>query len=114
MIDIQTSRPVFSNATGKSSKNLTPEERNARSQARKDKLKDIYGKAKESGLLTSIENLALQSGSGNTGNTNNTDNFPPPPPPAPENKISVTTWVLIGAGVIVLGVGVYFLTRKKK
>lgn len=109
MIDVKTSRPVYSNAKGKK----TADEKTATRQARLEKAKGLYGKAKESGLLQSLENLALQSGSGSTSPGGNFSDMPPPPPP-PSNKISTTTWILIGAGVLTVGLGVYFLVIKKK
>lgn len=109
MIDIQTKRPVYSNAKGDKKRQVTPEQR----QARLEKAKQLYGKAKESGLLSSLENLALGAMPGGSGNSQGgglTD-FPPPPPT--ENKISTTTWVLIGVGVLAVGVGIYFLSKNK-
>lgn len=110
MIDIQTQRPVYSNANGDKKRRVTPEQR----QARLEKAKQLYGRAKESGLLSSLENLALGAMPGGSGTIQGggfTD-FPPPPPP-PQNKISTTTWVLIGVGVLAVGVGIYFLVKKK-
>jgi hypothetical protein len=112
MIDVQTSRPVYSNARGTRVKK-TADEKTATRQARLEKAKGLYGKAKESGLLQSLENLALQSGVG-SGSGGNFSDMPPPPPPPPSNRISTTTWILIGAGVLTVGLGVYFLVIKKK
>jgi hypothetical protein len=109
MIDISTNRPVYSNAKGDKKRQVTPEQR----QARLDKAKNIYGKAKESGLLTSLENLALGAFPGGSRQGGGLDDFPPPPPPPPANKISTTTWILIGAGVLVVGVGIYFIAKRK-
>jgi hypothetical protein len=110
MIDISTNRPVYSNARGDKKRQVTPEQR----QARLDKAKNIYSKAKESGLLSSLENLALGALPGGSRQGGGLDDFiPPPPPPPPAKKISTTTWILIGAGVLVVGVGIYFIAKKK-
>jgi hypothetical protein len=109
MIDVQTSRPVYSNAKGTRVKKTAEQK-----TARLEKAKGLYGRAKESGLLQSLENLALQSGVGSGSGGNFSDMPPPPPPPPPSNRISTTTWILIGAGVLTVGLGVYFLVIRKK
>jgi hypothetical protein len=74
---------------------------------------DTLTKIGESGILQSVGTLA--SGRGVAPSESPLDTMPPLPPPPPEPKMSNGAKIAIGVGVVaVLGVGIYFLTKKKK
>jgi hypothetical protein len=108
MISVETINPVYSNAGGK-----TPEEK-AKNRAKAfDKAKQVYGKAKETGLLQGLENLALQQGK--DAGTGGSDMPPPPPPPPAKEPMSKTLKIgLIVGGVAVVGFAVYWFAIRKK
>jgi len=111
MIQVETSRPVFSN--------LTDEEKKARNKVRGEKARGIYTKAKDSGILSSLENLYLKSGSGSSTNNVST-NFDPLAnvnanlPPVKEPMSNTTKGILIGVGVLAVGVAVWYFAIRKK
>lgn len=107
MIQVETTRPVFSN--------LTAEEKKARNQKIAEKSRGIYTKAKESGILSGLENLYLKKG---TGTTDMGTNFNPLPivdqPPVKEPMSKTTKGILIGVGVLAVGVAVWYFAIRKK
>lgn len=106
MISVETINPVFSNAEGK-----TPEERQKNRAKAWEKTKKVYSKAKETGLLQGLENLALQKGAEVSGGTE----LPPPPPaPTPEPMSKALKYGLIIGGVAVVGFAVYWFAIRKK
>jgi len=111
MIQVETTRPVFSN--------LTDEEKKARNKVRGEKARNIYTKAKDSGILSSLENLYLKSGSGSS-TTNVGTNFDPLAnvntnlPPVKEPMSKTTKGILIGVGVLAVGVAVWYFAIRKK
>lgn len=114
MITVETNKPVFSNAKGKT---LTAEEKKARRSEQYEGAKNIYQKGKESGLLSAIENLALNVG--NKAQSGSTlpmgTEFPPPPPPPDDNKMNpYLKWGLIIGGVALTGFAVYWFGFRKK
>lgn len=111
MIQVETTRPVFSN--------LTAEEKKARNKKVGDKAKGIYTKAKESGILSGLENLALGKGTGATdlgGNYNpsNTNLDTTTPPKGWAGMSKSTKGIIIGGGVLALGVAVWYFAIRKK
>jgi hypothetical protein len=109
MIQVETSRPVFSN--------LTAEEKKARNKVRGEKARGIYTKAKESGILSSLENLYLKSGSGSSNTGTNVDplaNVNVNVPPVKEPMSKTTKGILIGVGVLAVGVAVWYFAIRKK
>lgn len=83
---------------------------NVKPGMRWDKLKGIWVKAQDSGLLSALGQFLGKSAQGEpqswTGET------PPPPPEAPEpEKMKTGTIALIGIGVVALIVGIYFMTK---
>ena len=110
MIQVETSRPVFSN--------LTAEEKKARNKKIGEKARGIYTKAKDSGILSSLENLYLKSGSGsgssNTGNVDPLANVNVNVPPVKEPMSKTTKGILIGVGVLAVGVAVWYFAIRKK
>lgn len=107
MISVETSRPVFSNAGGKTA----DQKKEARAKAW-EKAKTGYTKAKESGLLQGIENLVLQN-KGTSGGSTGTFDVPPPPPPAKE-PMSMGMKIGIGVGVVAIGFAIYWFAIRKK
>jgi hypothetical protein len=111
MIQVETSRPVFSN--------LTAEEKKARNKKIGEKARGIYTKAKDSGILSSLENLYLKSGSG-SGSSNTGTNVDPLAnvnvnvPPVKEPMSKTTKGILIGVGVLAVGVAVWYFAIRKK
>lgn len=107
MITVETQNPVFSNAKGK-----TDEEKKERRAKAWDKAKNIYGKAKESGLLQATENLVLKQGGNNGAGVTE---LPPPPPQNEKTPMSKTTkTILIVSGVAVVGFAIYWFAIRKK
>lgn len=106
MIQVETTRPVFSN--------LTDAEKKARKKRLGDKAKGIYTKAKESGILAGIENLAL--GRSNAP-ADKGDMSAYQQPIVDQSKTGMSKGLktgLIVGGVLLLGVSVwYFVFRKK-
>lgn len=121
MIEVQTDRPVYSNAKGDKKRfasNLTPEQKLARKKRLTEKAKGIYGKAKESGILSSLENLAL-------GNTNKgmgaevSGEVKLPvvetlPPRGWSSFTKTKKGVIITSSLVVVGLVVYFAAFRKK
>jgi hypothetical protein len=122
MITVETNQPVYSNAKGKT---LTAEEKKARRTRQYESAKNVYGRAKDSGLLSALENIGLnignKSGGGMTGggNTQNqsgggefmgNDNQQ-----LKDNKMNpYLMWGLIIGGVAVTGFAVYWFGFRKK
>lgn len=122
MIEVQTDRPVYSNAKGDKqrlfNKNLTEEQKLARKKRLTAKAKGIYGKAKESGILSSLENLALGNMNKGTG-TEVSNELKIPPietlPPRGWSSFSKTKkGVIITSSLVVVGLVVYFAAFRKK
>jgi len=111
MIQVETTRPVFSN--------LTDEEKKARNKVRGEKARGIYTKAKDSGILSSLENLYLKKGTGSSTNNMATTYDPlaivdPNLTPAKEPMSKTTKGILIGVGVLAVGVAVWYFAIRKK
>jgi len=113
MITIETKKPVYSNAGGK-----TPEQKKANRQKALDQTRKIYTKGKETGILAGVENLFLGNknpmGSADTysgdGSGSDDKSGKDKTPMNPALK-----WGLIVGGVAVVGVAVwYFGFRTKK
>jgi|688.fasta_scaffold801440_1 hypothetical protein len=109
MIQVETTRPVFSN--------LTAEEKKARNKKIGEKARGIYTKAKDSGILSGLENLYLKKGTGASDTSNTNFNLPDPnlnvvPPKEPMSK--TTKGILIGVGVLAVGVAVWYFAIRKK
>jgi hypothetical protein len=92
MITVETNKPVYSNLKGST---LTPEEKRARRTKQYEGAKNVYGKAKESGLLSAIENLALNVGNKSQINTNPQGNDLNITPPL-EEKTDKSLWSKLG------------------
>ena len=111
MMEIETDRPVYSNIKGKE---LTPEQKKIRNQKFAEKAKGIYSKAKESGVLSSLENLALNSKSKLPVGTEVVDLGL-----SPSAQTGWSTYTKTKKGLIIGGVTVaiaaiwYFAIRKK-
>jgi hypothetical protein len=107
MISVETTNPVFSNVSGK-----TKEQKQERRAKAWEKTKNVYGKAKESGILQGLENLAL--GGRNQGSTTSpsVDTFSPPPPT--KQPMSLGVKIGIGVGVVAVGFAVYWFGFRKK
>jgi len=122
MIEIETDRPVYSNAKGDKkrlfNKNLTEEQKLARKKRLTAKAKGLYGKAKESGILSSLENLAL--GNMNRGTGSEVSNEVKIPaietlPPRGWSSYSKTKkGVIVTSSLVVVGLIVYFAAFRKK
>jgi hypothetical protein len=110
MLQVETDRPVFSNAIGDK---LTPEQKEARRKRIGSKAKNIYSKAKESGVLQGLENLALGSATTQQGATTNTT----PPPPAPETwwskKTKTQKGIIVTTSLLVVGLSVWYFGFRK-
>jgi hypothetical protein len=107
MIQVETTRPVFSN--------LTAEEKKARNKQVGEKARGIYTKAKESGILSGLENLYLKKGTGATDMGNNFNPLPiTDPTPVKEPMSKTTKGILIGVGVLAVGVAVWYFAIRKK
>jgi len=123
MITVETQRPVYSNANGASKVYQVPDGKGGFKDAteaeykkyRRSKAwttaKNVYGKAKESGLLQATENLVLKQGSNEgAGGTE----LPPPPPQDEKKPMSKTTkTILIVSGVAVVGFAIYWFAIRK-
>jgi hypothetical protein len=110
MISVETKRPVYSNAGGK-----TPEQKKDAKAKAWEKTKQVYGKAKESGLLQSLENLALQKGGSGSPDAN--VNAMLPDPNANTQKEPMSKGLKIGliiGGVAIVGFAVYWFGFRKK
>jgi len=108
MITVDTINPVYSNLGGKTAE----QKKESRAKAW-ETTKNVYGKAKESGLLQSLENLALKGKGTGTNMTN--DLLPPPPPPTPEKTpMSMGMKIGIGVGVVAVGFAIYWFAIRKK
>jgi hypothetical protein len=117
MITVETNQPVYSNAKGKT---LTAEEKKARRTRQYESAKNVYGRAKDSGLLSALENIGLnignKSGGGTQNQTGGGEFIPPPPPPTDEKKPMnpYLMWGLIIGGVAITGFAVYWFGFRKK
>ena len=111
MISVETTNPVFSNAGGK-----TPEQKKQARDKAWETTKNVYGKAKESGLLQSLENLALKGkGTGTTTDMNTTITLPDPNAVTPKEPMSKGRKIgLIVGGVAIVGFAVYWFAIRKK
>ena len=112
MISVETTNPVFSNAGGK-----TPEQKKQARDKAWETTKTVYGKAKESGLLQSLENLALKGkGTGTTTTDANLNQFLPDPNAVKEKEpMNKTLKIgLIVGGVAIVGFAVYWFAIRKK
>jgi hypothetical protein len=77
----------------------------------KEKLKNVFNKVNDSGLLGSLASLFGKGQGQGQGSTIETNYTLPPPPPT---GMTTTTKILIGVGVVsVLGIGYYLFTKKK-
>ena len=112
MITVDTMNPVYSNLKGKK----TAEQKQETRGKLWEKTKNVYGKAKESGLLQGLENLALkQGGSGAvsydpsavTDKTLIKDEKPKEP-------MSTGMKIGIGVGVLAVGFAIYWFAIRKK
>jgi len=115
MLQVETEAPVFSNAIGDKLRNrLTPAQKEARRKRLGSKAKNVYSKAKESGILQGLENLALGSGTSQQGGTTNT---PPIPEPAPESwwskKTKTQKGIIITSSLLVVGLSVWYFGFRK-
>ena len=113
MIQVETTRPVFSN--------LTAEEKKARNKKIGEKARGIYTTAKDSGILSSLENLYLKKGSGSGSGSSNTGTNVDPlanvnanVTPVKEPMSKTTKGILIGVGVLAVGVAVWYFAIRKK
>ena len=120
MITVETTKPVYSNAKGKT---LTAEEKKARRTRQYESAKNVYGRAKDSGLLSALENIGLNIGNKSGGGTQNqtgggTQNqtgggeFIPTDEKKPMNPYLM--WGLIIGGVAITGFAVYWFGFRKK
>ena len=124
MITVETNKPVYSNAKGKEKTTLTPEEKKAKQAKQYETAKGIYMKGKESGLLSAIENLALNvgtpAGQGGgkmpTGQIDYSVDTGGGTPPADDKKPMnpYLKWGLIIGGVAITGFAVYWFGFRKK
>ena len=109
MISVETKNPVYSNLGGKTAE----QKKESRAKAW-EKTKQVYGKAKDSGLLQSLENLALQKGG--SGSTDMNANVTLPDPNATQQKPPMNPylkWGLIIGGVALTGFAVYWFAIRK-
>jgi len=121
MIEVQTDRPVYSNAKGGKTrlfnKKLTEDQKLARKKRLTEKAKGIYGKAKESGILSSLENLALGNMKSQTG-TESEVKIPTEietlPPRGWSSYSKTKKGVIITSSIVVVGIVVYFAAFRKK
>ena len=120
MITVETNKPVYSNLKGKG---LTAEEKKARRTKQYESAKNIYGKAKDSGLLSAIENLALNvgnrsgggmTGGGNIQNQTGGGEFMGNEQKVKEKMNPYLMWGLIIGGVAITGFAVYWFGFRKK
>lgn len=112
MIDVETTRPVYSNAGGK-----TKEEKKANRQKFLEQSRGIYQKGKDSGILAGVENLFLGAGKNQgemTGDKFAGDKLPVDDKPAKEPMKPALKWGLIIGGVAVVGLAVYYFGFRKK
>ena len=116
MITVETNKPVYSNLKGST---LTPEEKKARRTKQYESAKNVYGKAKESGLLSAIENIALNVGNKSQIGTNTQGSGSGTYVPEMEVKVQegmnpYLKWGLIIGGVALTGFAVYWFGFRKK
>jgi hypothetical protein len=110
MISVETNNPVFSNVGGK-----TPEQKKEARGKAWEKTKNVYGKAKESGLLQSLENLALKGKGTGATDMNATITLPDPNATTPKEPMSKGMKIgLIVGGVAIVGFAVYWFAIRKK
>jgi len=120
MITVETNKPVYSNAKGKT---LTAEEKKARRTRQYESAKNVYGRAKDSGLLSALENIGLNIGNKSTGGQQNQTGggqqnqtgggeFITTDQKKPMNPYLM--WGLIIGGVAVTGFAVYWFGFRKK
>ena len=109
MITVDTMNPVYSNLKGKK----TAEQKKETRGKLWEKTKNVYGKAKESGLLQGLENLALkQGGTGATDPSTVVDLKTPSGDTKP--PMSTGMKIGIGVGVIAVGFAIYWFAIRKK
>ena len=113
MISVETQRPVFSNAGGK-----TKEEKKARRQQFLEKSRNVYTKGKDTGILSGIENLFLGAGKSQPSNDPLAgDQLPIGDDQSGKGKQPMNPalkWGLIIGGVAVVGVAVWYFGFRKK
>lgn len=114
MIQVETDRPVYSNAIGDGlRKRLTPEQKEARRKRLGSKAKNVYSKAKESGILSGLENLALGN---NPANSNQTNNELPPVAPTTSwwsTQTKTTKTLIVTSSLLVVGLSVWYFGFRK-
>jgi len=110
MIVVETKKPVYSNAGGK-----TKEEKKASRQKFLEKSRNIYSKGKDTGLLAGVENLFLGAGRNQAqGDQIAGNELPVDDKPAKEPMNPALKWGLIIGGVAVVGVAVWYFGFRKK
>jgi hypothetical protein len=110
MISVETINPVrYSNTTGDADKK-------ARRKARRSKITEsgqkVLQKADESGILSGVKNLLL----GSSQTPSQTEYVAPAPAPVDNTKPPMNKalkYTLIGAGVLVAGIIIWKVTKKK-
>lgn len=115
MIQLETDRPVFSNAIGdRLRKRLTPEQKEARKRRLGEKARNLYTKAKDSGILSGLENLAI--GNTQTGNTSNDTTIPNPETKTSwwGSKSKTTKTLIITTSILAISFSVYYFGFRKK
>jgi hypothetical protein len=107
MISVETSNPVFSNVTGK-----TKEQKKENRGKVWEKTKNVYTKAKDSGILQGLENLALGNKNATSTDSGSADNYTPTTPS--KEPMSTGMKVGIGVGILAIGFGIYWFGFRKK
>ena len=113
MISVETARPVYSNLGGK---DLTPEEKKARKEARLERARKIYQAAKETGTLSALENIALRSGAPITPATDPGAGGQGPGEDKSTGWSSLSQGAkigIIGGGILVAGLAVWYFGFRK-
>lgn len=111
MITVETINPVYSNLMGKTAK-----QKAERRKRLKDKAKNLYGKAQESGILSGVQNLILGGSGGSGGGDTNLGGGGNNEYTASQEKtpMKTSTKVLIGVGVGAVIFGIYWFAIRKK
>ncbi len=109
MISVETTNPVFSNVSGK-----TKEQKKENRGKIWDKTKNVYTKAKDSGILQGLENLALGNRNPSATDFGTGGTFTPPPPPPTKEPMSMGVKIGIGVGVVGVLFAVYWFGFRKK
>jgi len=118
MITVETNKPVYSNAKGEK----TAEEKKALRAKRYESVKNLYQKGKESGLLSSLENLALNvgqpAGQGTRGEVIGKEQYVVDTGKGKDDEKKPMNpylkWGLIIGGVALTGFAVYWFGFRKK